>query len=211
MQVMGESRYTAQEVIDASGILFGEHLFFINKEAVGQEIQSRLPYIGHVELRRRFPNRVEITVGETFPVAQMRVGNGYLILDRDAKILEQLDAPPLMRLIESTGLPDPISPQAGDILYLGQDGQDDLRYLRDILGVLSALRLSDYVSHVDMTELYNPSLLYDGRLTVYLGPNLNLRHKMDMLVDIVSNLGENERGTIDLSLEQPNFISQEGD
>ena len=207
--VTGETRYTAQEVIDASGITSGDHLLFVSNETVGRAIQAELPYIGHVELRRRFPDRLEITVEETLPMARMQAGNGYFVLDRDAKVLEWLDDAPAMGLIDITGLPEPISLRTGETLTLDETEQDHVRYLQNILSMVSTLGLTDQISHVDMTEIHDPTLLYDGRFIVRLGPNLNLHHKMDMLAGIIAYMGEDESGTIDLSLDRPSFRPHE--
>jgi len=205
IRVAGETRYTAEQVIRASGISQGDHLFLVNAESAARGIQRELPYIGQVEIRRRFPNRLEITVNETIPMAALRLETGYLILDRDARILERTETTPLIRLIELYGLPEPISPREGTALNLGEAEQDRLRYLRDILHVIATLGLSSQISTLDMTELHNPELFFDGRFTVRLGPNRNLRQKMDMLVGIIATMSDYDAGLIDLGPDQPVF------
>jgi len=203
--VEGETRYTAEQVIRASGISHGDHLFLVNEPIAMREILAELPYIGLVEIRRRFPNRLEITVGETVPLAAIRLEEEYLILDRDARILERTEDTPLIRLVRVSGLPEPISPREGEILDLGEDGRDRLRYLRDILRTVSALGLASQISILDMTELHNPEMQFDGRFTVRFGPNRNLHYKMDMLVGIVATMSDTDTGVIDLGLERPVF------
>ena len=181
-------------------------MLFINAEAAGRQIRYRLPYIGQVEMRRRFPNRLEISVSETVPVAKISFEYGYLILDRDAKILERVEEPPLIRLIYLYGLPEPLLPRPGEILVLGEAARYELAYLRDILGAISAVGIARDVSRIDMTALHDPEMMiYDGRFTVRLGPNRNLRQKIDMLVYILADLGEGEQGMIDLNPEMPIF------
>jgi len=212
IQVLGETRYTVQQVIDASGLALGDHLFFVNSEAAEREIQTGLPYIDRAELRRRFPNRLEITVSETFSVAQIQIAGGYLVLDKNAKILEWQDEAPGTHLVKIIGLPEPVSPQPGDILDLGGDGQDCLRYLQNILGTATTLGLINRISYINMTDLHAPIFLYDDRFTVRLGPNLDLYHKMDMLVGIVAYYAEADvSGVIDLSLDRPIFRPHEAD
>jgi len=206
IQVEGETRYTAEQVVAASGIDFGTHLFFVDGMAARREIQARLPYVGQVEILRRFPNRIVIAVDETAPVALFRFEQGYLILDRNAKILERADeAPSSLRLIRLLGLPEPILPREGETLALGEAGRERLRYLQNILGALSTMGVVSEVSFVDMTELHDPEVHYADRFTVRLGPNRNLPHKMGMLVGIVGTMDDYESGIIDLNPEQPVF------
>jgi len=209
IQVEGETRYTAEQVITAAGIDFGTHLFFVDGEAARREIQSSLPYIGHVEIRRRFPNRIVIAVDETAPLALFRFESGYLILDRNAKILERLSEAPMLRLIHLRGLPEPLLPREGEILALGEAGREQLRYLQNILGVIAALGIASEVSLIDMTELHDPEMHYANRFTVRLGPNRNLHHKLGMLVGIVDYMDESETGIIDLNPERPVFRRDE--
>ena len=58
--VSGESRYSAEEVLEAAGIAEGENLFFLNKVAITNRIFRDRPYLDTVSIRRRFPDTVEI-------------------------------------------------------------------------------------------------------------------------------------------------------
>ena len=210
--VTGETRYSDEEVIAASGIASGDHLFLINAVAAGREIRTRLPYIGQAEIRRQFPNRLEITVSETAPVAKLRFEGGYLILDRDAKIVEHTTQTPLTRLVHLLGLPEPLLPREGEVLNLGEDEADRLRYLRDILAAISTLGIAGDVSRIDLTELHDPEMIYlNERFTVRLGPNRGLHHKIDLLVGIVATIAEDDRGTIDLNPAMPVFRPERPD
>jgi len=207
IRLEGETRYTTEQVIAASGIDFGTHLFFINEAAAAREIRGTLPYIGQVEIRRQFPNRITIIVDEAATMALFRVENGYLLLDKDARILEHLDSAPFLRLILLYGLSEPLSLRAGETLDFGESDQERLRYLRDILGILSALGIGGEVTMLDLTELHDPEMHFAGRFTVRLGPNRNLHHKLGMLVEIVDYLDDSETGTIDLNPDRPVFRS----
>jgi len=205
IQVVGDTRYSRAEIIAASEIEFGSHLFFLREDAVRENILSRLPYAGHVEMARRFPSRIVITVREALPVAFLWTEGGYIILDRSARILERVDSRPIQRLVFVEGLRTPVLPRAGEILSLGEEGRTQLQYLQGILGAFSIHGLVPWVSVLDMQDVYNPQFYYDGRFTVLLGPNRNLQHKMDMFVGIVATMDDDEFGVIDLQPERPVF------
>ena len=42
IQVTGNSRYTAQEIIDVTGVKVGDNLFLLDRARLAREIQSRV-------------------------------------------------------------------------------------------------------------------------------------------------------------------------
>jgi len=205
IEVVGDTRYSRAEIIEASEIEFGSHLFFLREDVVRENILSSLPYAGHVEMARRFPSRIVITVREALPVAFLWTEGGYLILDRSARILERAETRPIQRLVFVEGLRTPILPREGEILALGEEGRAQLQYLQGILNTFSGLGLVPWVSSLDMHDVYNPQFTYAERFTVYLGSNRNLQHRMDMFVGIVATMDDDEFGVIDLQPERPVF------
>ena len=71
--VVGNSRYTAQEVIVASGVQIGDNLFQMNKNQISQQILQRLPYVGEVSPQRGLPSTLTIQVTEISAAAQVEV------------------------------------------------------------------------------------------------------------------------------------------
>lgn len=79
VEVEGNGYYTAEEIIEASGIERGDNLFFINRSATTSRIYSRLPYIELVDVRRSLPNRVVIAVTESQAVAYVaEIGRAHV-------------------------------------------------------------------------------------------------------------------------------------
>jgi len=205
IEISGDTRYAREEIIEASEIEFGAHLFFLREDAARANILSRLPYTGHVEIVRRFPSRIEIIVTEALPVAFLWADGGYLLLERSARILERTDHRPMQRLIYLQGLETPILPREGEVLALGEEGREQLAYLQEILDLFGNLGLVPWVSELDMSDVHNPQFVYDERFTVLLGPRQNVRHDLNMFVGILAELDEDEFGIIDLRPENPFF------
>jgi len=206
--IHGDTRYTDREVIDASGIEFGSHMLLLREDAARAGILDSLPYAGLVEISRRFPSRIEITVTDTVAVAFVQTVEGYLLLDRGARILENASDRPTEGLILVQGLETPILPREGQVLALGEDGRAQLAYLQEILGTFWTLGLASQVSVLDMHDVYNPRFTYRERFTVLLGAHHNLQNKLGMLVGIVDYLDEDEIGVIDLNPERPVFRAE---
>lgn len=71
--VSGNSRYTQEEVIQATGIQIGDNLFRMNKYQVAKQVLQTLPYVEEVMIRRSLPSTILITVSEWDSVARVEV------------------------------------------------------------------------------------------------------------------------------------------
>lgn len=205
IRIDGDTRYTLEEVTAVAGVERGAHMLFLDPYAIKANIQAGLPYAGQVTLRRQFPSRLEVTITDTEAIAAVPGPGGYWLLSRDAKLLEHLETRPVQPVIRVRGIGETTNPAVGEMLYLGEEREYELRYLRDILSALDILGIAAGVSELDLSDLHNPQLLYDKRLEVQLGPNRNLQGKMNMLAGILDHLEYDENGTIDLNPEQPVF------
>ena len=204
-EVIGETRYSSQEIIDASGIDHRSHLFLLSPASASSALRENLPFIETAQITRRFPNRVEIRVAETVAIAFLQVGAEVILLDRQCKVLELASHVPIGS-IRVLGVEISEPPQAGRILILGEEQRHTLYYLQDILNLLFSLGLYENIVSLDMGELLNPILNYEDRLEIHLGPNRNLANKMNLLVGILEYLEADAVGIIDLiNPERPAF------
>ena len=90
--VGGNDRYTAEEVVDVSGIELGENMFMLNKYDVISRLTRELPYISTVQLRRRLPSTMAIEVTETQAVAAVESAKAWWLIGADGKLLEKTDS-----------------------------------------------------------------------------------------------------------------------
>ena len=74
--VTGNSRYTQEEVVAATGIELGDNLFHMNKYEIYDQVRQSLPYIEDVNIRRSLPNTILITVSEWSAAAQILPASG---------------------------------------------------------------------------------------------------------------------------------------
>ena len=64
INVQGNSRYTQEEIVAASGIEQGDNMFLINKFQVIDQMISQLTYLDDVTIRRGLPSTLNVTVTE---------------------------------------------------------------------------------------------------------------------------------------------------
>ena len=179
VEVVGNSIYTAEEVVEASGIGTGDNLFFINRFSAASRIFSKLPYVDKAKVTRALPNRVTITIQESSAMAYVQADDGYWFDRRDA-----------------------VEPKVGEVLNAGEADAPKVTYLAAILGQLLTRDMASKVTVIDLSDASNPGFTYDGRFTVRLGANENVEYKFGMLQSAVSQLTDSDAGTIDLSIDK---------
>lgn len=169
IEVTGNRRYTAQEIIDIAGVERGDNLFAIQAASLSRAVQSRLPYVRTVSVRRLLPDRLVIAVTEGKAVAAIAQEGRWWLLDEDGKLLEQ--AASAGECAKVTGI-TPLAPAVGTYLAGGEEQQLRVARLKELLGTLADNGLADKLWSVDMGEDYQLTFVLDGRFTVHISPTL---------------------------------------
>ena len=209
IDVEGDTRYSREEIIQASGVDYGARLFLLNSAAAESGIRSNLSHVETVEVNRRFPGRLEIAVQDATPLAAVRTENGYLILDREARVLARGEAQPAANLIKIWGVV-PILPVEGEVLSLGDEEREKVQYLRALLSAIYQERVAYRVESIDLSRVNDLRLNYDGRFEVHFGPNRLVDEKVRAMIRVGEALDEDEQGVIDLSQGRNAYFRPEG-
>jgi len=204
--VTGNSYYTAQQVIEASGIEEGDNLFFINRFSAVSKIFAKLPYIQKATVSRGLPNRITITVTESQTLAYIPLGSDMWTIDSSCKILGKTDATGAASLIRIDGI-ELSKPIVGQTASTTSEDAAKLTYLADILEQIQGRAMQDKVTYIDMSTIANPSFDFMGRFTVKLGSDENTAYKFGLLVSAVQQLKDGDYGTIDLSIDKQAHFS----
>ena len=168
IEVEGNSLYTGEEIIEASGIEQGDNLFFINRFTAISRIFAKLPYVEKAVINRSLPNRLVIVVTESQAIACVAAEDGTWAIDRGCKLLSKVSGDELRGLIRIEGL-TPIAPEAGQVIAPGEAESPKVNYLSTILTQIDTLGLRDNITYVDISGISNPYFDYLGRFTVKLG------------------------------------------
>ena len=202
IEVVGNQRYTFDQICSSAEIEVGDNLIFLNKFEKISNIFSRLPYVDEVKMSRRLPDTLLIEVKECVAVAAFDDGDGHWLISEDGKVLERVRLLPKEHLIriKGAGLK---SPQPGKKAGIGGDEEDGEMKFSAMVEALRAIMDSTIAEDVDMLDIgkvYNVEFHYLGRFKVRLGMPEHLDYKIDCLKEIVNGyLGPGDKGTIDLS------------
>jgi len=202
--VAGNSRYSQQAVINATGIDFGDNLFSVSKNQVSQNIRRRLPYVQAVQVLRRLPNTVAITVTESAAAAKLEGEKESWLINTSGKLLEPAGSEEVLTVV---GLP-PLAPAAGTPLVTDEDQAFKRESLLDLLQALESRELLEQAQSIDLTRDAWIEMSYAQRFLVKLPYNADYDHKLRALETAISYREEYETGVMDLTQEYYDVVFQ---
>ncbi len=198
IQVVGNSHYTAGEIIRAMDIEEGDNLFFFDRFAAVGRAFSKLPYIETVTIERSLPNKVVITVEETTALAYLQLGEEKWTLDHNCKVLGKAAEGEEASLLPIVGL-RPGTLMIGEIMETEDESEDTVAYLAEILDQIQARGLTEQVTQIDFSNPNSPEFDFGGKYTVVLGRHENVERKFGMFLTVIGMLKEGDVGVIDVS------------
>ncbi len=193
IRVTGASNYTAEEIIEASGIKAGDNLVRLNAEKCSSDITSKLVYIETAKLSRSFPNTIIINVEASVPEANFITDGGIYLISRGGKILEK-STEPKAGLYNFTGTFPRTDLMPGDTYTSADEHKDSA-----VLKMMELLNTGSYekVTSVDVTDRSDITCVYDGRITVKLGAILDMDYKLSFAKEIIeTKIGDKTEGTL---------------
>jgi len=202
IEVTGADRYTAEEIITASGIKDGDNLMFINRDSAAKQIYTKLIYIGEVTVRRKLPNTVVIEISESGAVAVLETDSGLWLIDRNCRLLEACKTQDAETYIKVKGL-SAVKPQEGVAISVSDEDKPKAAFLKGILNAFASQNITAEIDSLDLSNPISAQFDYlDGRFIVKLGNSENLDYKIELLMSVVQKLDAKDTGTIDLSQDK---------
>lgn len=179
--VTGNEAYSAQYIIDLSGLKLGRHILLCDMDGAAESI-SEDPYLSVESVTYIFPSRIRITVEERKEVAGI-IGLDYnVIIDRSGYVLAVGAGMDLSGLIQVTGV-SMTGFQLGE--RLGEGDDFSTATLVNLISALEAYNLVGEVSSIDLTTPLAISMRVKNGLTVFIGQPTELEAKMASLQKIL--------------------------
>lgn len=191
--VSGASNYTADEIIEASGIKAGDNLVRTSTDKCAEQIESRLVYIENAKVTRSFPSTLVITVEASVPAANFICGDYILLISGGGKVLDKIQEEKA-GLLDFTGT-DPMPDLIPGAMFQSSDEHKDNAVKK--LMEYFAENGSENITLVDVTDRSEISYTYDNRITVKLGSINDLEYKMKFSEEIITTkIGEKTEGVL---------------
>ena len=196
IQVEGNSRYSAEEVIEKSGLRTGDNLFRISTGQAAEQLVSSLVYVDQVEINRQFPSAIKITITEAQPVMSFSSdGKGYSIVSAAGRILDSNLSAPAENTFIVNGV-DLEGYTTGD--FIKSDTGQGMNLLTTINEVCAELELTG-VTRVDINSVVDIRIYLGERLRIDVGSITELQYKLTFAKELVdTRLSETDIGVIDV-------------
>ena len=192
IEVTGASRYTKEEITEASELKPSDNLFFLNTGSAERRIQSVLPYISEVKIEARFPDRLHISVVESKAVATLKFRSDILMIDSAARVVETIEPDGSVPggLIEVRGF-TPLAADLGSRLRADITAETHLQAMRDMLAAIEREGFEELITYIDISNISNITFDYTDRFRVILDTPHSIRQNMALLQGIVKDYEEN--------------------
>ncbi|MDE7055122.1 MAG: FtsQ-type POTRA domain-containing protein [Oscillospiraceae bacterium] len=210
--VTGAGRYSAADIIAASGVETGDNLVLLDRYRVSQRIYTALPYITDVRPKPKFPNTLEIEVTETQAAAAIQGAGGWWLLSTSGKILEAVDAPAAADYLQIKGI-QAETPAVSSPAVLPEDSHLTAERLSALLTALATQEALPRADALDCSDSRKLVLHYDGRLQVEMFYNADFDFKITCMLSAVDKLEPNETGILRMTMEddyEVHFIKSGG-
>lgn len=212
----GTGRYSAQTIVEASGIREGDSLLAINKANVSSQIITKLPYVKSVRIGIKLPSTVNIEIEELDVVYAISEPDGtWWLMNSEGKLIEKTDAAGASEHTQVMGvvLDMPVAGQqavareeaSAETLPEGETQPVTIansQRLQTALAILQYLEQNDVMGEVvslDVTDMGSVKMQYGDRFNIQLGDTADLSYKIKMAIAAVDQLADYDRGTLDVS------------
>ncbi|MBR4728423.1 MAG: FtsQ-type POTRA domain-containing protein [Clostridia bacterium] len=201
----GSSTYSHAEIEQASGVTQGSNLLFLNLQQTARQIEETLPNLVDVEIRRKLPNTLVIAYDETTMAYAVQTGeNAFAVTNSGFKVLSHMNAQPEGTVLVVTGMP-PLAAREGTVLSFVNDPSSTDETLQAMLGIAAAISESgaENIDEINVTDLQNLYLIYDGRVLVKLGGATQLEEKLQLCVNSMEKedaIDTTHGGTLNLTV-----------
>ena len=176
VKIEGNTLYEEMDLIKTSGIEKGENLFEVDTAYAEDKLYSVYSYIEEVEVKRSFPNSVTIKITEAVPFSVVEEADGYTLVSTGGKVLERgLEEVPYGML----------SVRGISTVTNSEDNTKRKDLMMRIIGTMQELNMEDYV-FLDLTDTLEIPMIYDNRVRVKLGNELELEYKLQFVDSVIS-------------------------
>ena len=200
--VEGNLKISSETIISLSGLSINENIFKFRTSDIIDKIKENA-YIDKVEIKRKFPDAVEINVYEREATFALEFGNGYAYINNQGYILEITDSNAEFPILEGYKTTTEEIKEGNRLI------ETDLENLGDVLKIMEAAKsvdanISDLITRIDISDNSNYILtLAKEKKKVYLGDTTNLSEKM-LWIDKFLELEKKYEGTIYLNVNLNN-------
>ena len=199
VEVTGNVKYKAQDIIEASGIEKGDGILSAGGLQVENKLKKSFPAIEEVRIKKQIPSGIVIDVKESEEVMFAAFGEHYYSFDKDLRVVESYDSIEMPELLGMKRI------YISDITkcITGSKLETAVKDIPEMVTVLyENLVKNDLfgdVGEIDFRDKFDIRFTIDVKYTIVFGNILECETKLEILDGILKKVGDEYIGTIDLS------------
>lgn len=173
--VVKNEQISSDTIVSLSQLKIGQNIFKYSSKKVEKEIKAN-PYIESVNIKRKLPDKIEITVKERQKNYNVEFLNGYAYINNQGYILEISEQKLELPIVQG------ISTEEEKIVEGNRLNEQDLSRLEVIIQIMNICETYDLdkkVSKIDISDKNNYIIhMEEEKKTIYIGDENNLSNKM---------------------------------
>lgn len=197
--ITGNTRYTEEQVLEASGLHEGENLYAMNKFTVKERIFAALPYVEELAINRKLPDTLLIELRECAPAAGIAVGGEVWLISLDGKYLEETAAVPAGAPLVTGAEAE--TPELCGYLQLTGGQEYRTEVLLTLLQEAESRAMRRSIGQIELSDPTALTFTYQDRFTVKLPWTADIGYKLRSLEMAVDALEVNQTGVINMMTE----------
>lgn len=191
--------YGDEDIIKVSGAEKGESLVLISKTDIKNSVETLLPYIGNITVKRSYPSTLKLIVEDHDAFFAVEKNSMFTLMNRDFKVLET-----------SEYIPEGCARLVGmnfTEMYVGYDAvfeeEAGKTRLNGLIAECEAAGIGT-VTKYDLTNIANVRIVINNRITLVLGTLTGLQDKLSLGIKTVeTELQANPQAHIIIDVTNP--------
>ncbi|MBE6896496.1 MAG: hypothetical protein E7477_05280 [Ruminococcaceae bacterium] len=188
------SRYESSQLLLECDGLRGEPILQFDRQLESENIETKLPYVKEINFSVKFPDNLHIVAIPAVPAYSVCLGETYVCLDSDYKVLEENIAP-FQGVLKVDGLVFE-SYEVGKNVDFSENIEASV--LDDLISVLSEYGLDKNLTKIDFSKKYNLTFVLNDIIQVEFGTSEDFDKKTELLVEILKRNPSDKRAVINV-------------
>ena len=193
INVEGCEHFTEGEILEMAGLSENQNIFAFNARKARKNLKENT-YIEDVTFDMNYPSEVNVTVKERKVRGYVPYMGSYLYIDEYGRVLDiredMTEALPVVYGLDFSGF------TLGELLETNNEEAFDI--IVKIAQLMTKYNLLDMVVNIDVSDTKNIKATVN-KVEVTLGEITDIDQKIRTMTEIIKNIPEKDRGTLDLS------------
>lgn len=187
-EIIGDSPYDREDIINATEIKFGDKLYGIDYGNMEKKIMTECPYINEVEIKSVFPGTVKIKVSALSASWYVKIVDDYYALDADLRVLEETNDNRkfINGNVPFLALPNIKSAVVGSTLVFG-DSENEIKHASEIMNMIKSTTFKSRLTAVDIENRFDIYIQVDGKIDAYMGDTGKFEAKLTALRKVLED------------------------